>query len=132
MSWESWDLAIDELCGDILTRLATEEPPVDALHAARLLGCELAYDQSQQGRARQKMIEGQPAVLLKPDDRPERLQWATAHELGEIVCLENLRTNRSCSGGVARSISRATCQSVCQPFPASHRLVSGGSAQHGA
>jgi len=84
MSWESWDLAIDELCGDILTRLATEEPPVDALHAARLLGCELAYDQSQQGRARQKMIEGQPAVLLKPDDRPERLQWATAHELGEI------------------------------------------------
>jgi len=28
MSWEPWDLAIDELCGDILTRLATEEPPV--------------------------------------------------------------------------------------------------------
>jgi Zn-dependent peptidase ImmA (M78 family) len=84
MIWEPWDRAIDELCGEILMRLATDEPPVDALHAVRLLGCELAYDQSQMGRARQKMIEGQPAVLLKPDDRPERLQWATAHEIGEI------------------------------------------------
>ncbi|MBD3674829.1 MAG: ImmA/IrrE family metallo-endopeptidase [Planctomycetaceae bacterium] len=85
MHWEAWDLAIDERVGEILYRLAIDEPPVDALHVARSLGCDLAFDNSQAGRARQKLIEGQPAVLLKPDDRPERLQWATAHELGEIL-----------------------------------------------
>lgn len=85
MSWEPWDRAIDEQVGEILFRLAIEEPPVDSLRVARSLGCDLAFDSQQFGRARQKLIEGQPAVLLKPDDRPERLQWATAHELGEIV-----------------------------------------------
>ena len=85
MSWEPWDRAIDEQVEEILSRLAIEEPPVDALHVVRSLGCELAFDAQQAGRARQKLIAGQSAVLLKPDQRPERLQWATAHELGEIV-----------------------------------------------
>jgi len=85
MSWELWDRSIDQFCGEIFSRLAIEEPPVDALHTVKLLGCELAFDCQQLGRARQKSIAGQPTLLLKPDDRPERLQWATAHELGEVV-----------------------------------------------
>ena len=50
MSWEPWDRAIEELIGEILDRLAVEEPPVDSLHVARSLGCELAYDAQQFGR----------------------------------------------------------------------------------
>lgn len=84
MSWERWDEAVDELVNEILSTLAIDTPPVDAMFVVRALGCELAFDARQQGRARQKTMDGQTAVLLKPDDRPERLQWAAAHELGEI------------------------------------------------
>jgi Zn-dependent peptidase ImmA (M78 family) len=84
MSWERWDEAIDELISEILRTLAVDQPPVDALFVARAAGCELAFDAAQTGRARQKLINGQTAIFLKPEDRPERLQWAAAHELGEI------------------------------------------------
>lgn len=84
MGWELWDGAVDELISEIFRTLAIEQPPVDALSIVRAVGCELAFDASQWGRARQKTIDGQTAVFLKPDDRPERLQWAAAHELGEI------------------------------------------------
>lgn len=84
MSWERWDDSIDELIREILRTLAIDQPPVDALFVGRAIGCELAFDAAQTGRARQKTIDGQPAIFLKPEDRPERLQWAAAHELGEI------------------------------------------------
>lgn len=82
--WEQWDAAIDDVVSEIFRTLAIEQPPVDALFIVRAVGCELAFDAGQWGRARQKKIDGQTAVFLKPDDRPERLQWAAAHELGEI------------------------------------------------
>jgi len=84
MGWEIWDDAVDELVSEILRTLAIETPPVDALFIVRAVGCELAFDAGQRGRARQKSMDGQTAVFLRPDDRPERLQWAAAHELGEI------------------------------------------------
>lgn len=84
MNWERWDEAIDKLVCEILRTLAIDNPPVDALFLARAVGCELAFDARQRGRARQKSLNGQTAILLKPDDRPERLQWAAAHELGEV------------------------------------------------
>lgn len=103
MSWERWDEAIDELISGVLRRLAIENPPVDAMFIARALGCELAFDAGQQGRARQKTLDGRTAIFLQPDDRPERLQWAASHELGEVFawqicervseCLDELPLN---------------------------------------
>jgi hypothetical protein len=43
----------------------------------------VVWDASQTGRARRQQLAGQPAIFLRPDDRPERVQWAAAHELGE-------------------------------------------------
>ena len=33
-------------------------------------------------------MAGNLAIFLSPDDRPERLQWAAAHELGEMFACE--------------------------------------------
>jgi hypothetical protein len=58
---------------------------VNALRLAQELGYEVAFDAAQAGRGRFKRLCGQPTVLLAPDIRPERVQWAAAHELGESL-----------------------------------------------
>jgi len=79
-----WLDIVDELVEDILVEGGDPTPPVDALRIAQLLGISLATDLHQSGRARQKRIGNQPVFLVRPEDRPERLQWAVAHELGEV------------------------------------------------
>lgn len=68
-------------------------PPVDAFLVAAANGVVVALDNSQTGRARYVRLAGppgrarrggaQPSILVRPDPRPERRQWAVAHELGE-------------------------------------------------
>ena len=68
--------------------------PVDAILLADQLGVTVAVDRSQAGRGRHKRMAGKSAIFLSPDDRPERLQWAAAHELGEMfACEVFLRAN---------------------------------------
>lgn len=75
---------IDEVVEEMLLRSGTIAPPVDALRVAQRLGIVLAADVNQEGRARQKRLGEQSIILVRPEDRPERLQWAVAHELGEV------------------------------------------------
>lgn len=79
----NWAAALDDVAGDLLARADISTPPVDCLALAERLGISVAYDASQRGRARHKRIAGRSTILLRPDPRPERLQWAAAHELGE-------------------------------------------------
>ncbi|OYW16944.1 MAG: hypothetical protein B7Z55_13525, partial [Planctomycetales bacterium 12-60-4] len=57
--------------------------PVDALVVGRRLQHCLAWDAQQAGRGRLVRREGVTTILLRPEGRPERVQWAAAHELGE-------------------------------------------------
>jgi len=75
--------ACDEVAGELLAEAGWSNPPVDAFQLAAELGYEIAFDASQQARGRFKRLGGRPTMLLSPDDRPERLQWAAAHEIGE-------------------------------------------------
>ena len=56
---------------------------------ARRLGYAVLWDESQQSRAQVRFVHAQlrrgsrPAIFLRPEPRPERVQWAIAHELGE-------------------------------------------------
>lgn len=75
--------ACDEVAAGLLAEAGMFEPPVDAFRLAADLGYEIAFDASQQSRGRFKRLGGRPTMLLSPDDRPERLQWAAAHEIGE-------------------------------------------------
>ena len=76
---------LDGLAAELLAEAGMMRPPVDACVLAQRLGVEILLDGAQAGRARHKRLAGRPLILLKPDARPERLQWAAAHELGEVV-----------------------------------------------
>lgn len=81
---DEWRNEIDHLVEEIFMKSNVTAPPVHSLEIARKLGIEVALDASQATRGRQKSLDGQRLILVKPDDRPERLHWAVAHELGEI------------------------------------------------
>jgi hypothetical protein len=76
---------------EVLGEAGVRKPPVDALGVARTLGIAVATDDRQDGRARYVRLNDprsrgtRPTILLRPDPRRERCQWAIAHEIGEHV-----------------------------------------------
>lgn len=81
----AWMRECEAVADEILAECGIDEPPVDAWGVARTLGLRVAFDSWQQGRGRLKRIGGRTAILMRPDDRPEREQWTLAHEIGEAV-----------------------------------------------
>jgi len=81
----TWTAILDEVAHGVLDRASITGPPIDTLDVARRLKVPVAFDGAQAERGRYKRIGGRSLILLKPDERPERLQWAIAHELGEAV-----------------------------------------------
>jgi hypothetical protein len=87
------DLAasLDRVAEEILAEAGVVGPPVDAVAVAAALGVGVAIDDRQHGRARYVRLRGvrgrppRPTILLRPDPRYERQQWAVAHEIGEHV-----------------------------------------------
>lgn len=77
--------ACDEIVRELLEEVHVYGPPVDALELADRLNLQVVFDAEQAGRARIKRLCGGTAIFLRPDDRPERLQWAVAHEIGEAM-----------------------------------------------
>lgn len=77
--------SVDLVVEQILDMAGIENPPVDALELSKYLGISVLLDSSQSNRGRQKEISGHPVILIRPEDRPERIQWTVAHEIGEII-----------------------------------------------
>jgi hypothetical protein len=86
-----WREAIADMVTELFEQSQRLGPPVDAIRIARSLGAEVVLDGSLAGRGRIKRISGCPTLFLRPDDRPERLQWAAAHELGEALAVRLCR-----------------------------------------
>jgi Zn-dependent peptidase ImmA (M78 family) len=63
-------------------------------------------------------MAGQPAIFLSPDDRPERLQWAAAHELGEMFACEAFHR-----AGVEADTSESGLREQAANLFASHLLL---------
>ena len=82
---------VDRMATEILTQSDIQTPPVDAFAVARALGVAVALDDRQEGRARyvrlsnQRWAKRRATILLRPEPRRERQQWAVAHEIGEHV-----------------------------------------------
>lgn len=91
---DEYAAALDGLVEELLAGCLVCRPPVDALGMAERLGVRVAYDADQPQRARYLRLadsEGRgakPSILIRPDERPERRQWAVAHEIGEHVAHE--------------------------------------------
>lgn len=81
--------ALDAVAEQTLETAGISGPPVDAFHLAEALGIVVAWDEQQRVRARYVRLVSafsagpRPTVLLRPDGRPERRNWALAHEIGE-------------------------------------------------
>jgi hypothetical protein len=91
---------LDETVAAILRRGGVKRPPVDAVELARRLGYHVLWDDRQIGRARVAAVRGgpgrwpRPAIFLRREPRPERIQWAVAHEIGEQLTAEVCRRLR--------------------------------------
>ncbi|MBA4019127.1 MAG: hypothetical protein C0483_18325 [Pirellula sp.] len=86
---------IDRFVLDTLAKVWCVAPPVDAIHMAKRLGMIVLQDARLQGRARRVQLSvgsetTLAAVYVRPEPRPERRQWAVAHELGEHFAAEVL------------------------------------------
>ena len=100
---EELSAALDAVADEVLAAAGVDQPPVDALTLAGAMGITVAWDDRQPGRARYVRLRGRhpiggaskmshrmggrprATILLRPDPRWERQQWAVAHEIGEHV-----------------------------------------------
>jgi hypothetical protein len=81
---------LDDTADELLRLAKWKGPNVDAVEFARSLDLVVARDRKLQGRARYVRLStgrgrSRGAIFVGEADRPERLQWAVAHELGEFA-----------------------------------------------
>ena len=96
LTQEDVALALDGAVDEVLAEAGVRNPPVDARAVATSIGLTVARDDRQQARARfvrlsQQSLSAQGSILVRPEPRPERLQWAIAHEIGESCAGELFR-----------------------------------------
>jgi len=84
--------ALDACAADVLWEAGINEPPVDALVVADRLELVVARDFALPYRGRFVRLAdhhshggGQGTIVVGAAERPEREQWAVAHEIGESV-----------------------------------------------
>jgi hypothetical protein len=83
--------ALDAVAAEMLAERPDSQAPIDALELARALGLAVAWDERQSSRGRTARLSSrgrggmQASILVRPEPRPERLQWTIAHEIGELV-----------------------------------------------
>jgi hypothetical protein len=89
---DEFSAALDAVAAEVHLHGSADEP-IDALALARALGLSVAWDERQTGRGRTARLAAhagstQGSILLRPDPRRERLQWAIAHEIGELCACQ--------------------------------------------
>lgn len=76
---------IDVFVEELLDRGDCREPPVDAIRVATGIGLPVLVDRGMVERGRRQILGGSEVIFVRPEPRPERLQWTVAHELGEAL-----------------------------------------------
>jgi Zn-dependent peptidase ImmA (M78 family) len=85
--------ALDACAAEVLWEASVSEPPVDTLAVAERLHLVVAHDLAMPYRGRFVRLAdrdnrgggGQGTIVVGAAERPEREQWAVAHEIGESV-----------------------------------------------
>src|SRR5262245_28998701 len=83
--------AIDACSAELLWEAGITEPPVDALAVADGLGLTIVRNDGLPYRGRYARLasylssddDGHETIVVATAERPEREQWAVAHEIGE-------------------------------------------------
>jgi len=83
---------LDACAAEVLWEAEVVEPPVDAVLVAERLGLLITHNSALACRGRlveladpRGGVGTQGTIVVGPAERPERLQWAVAHEIGEGV-----------------------------------------------
>jgi Zn-dependent peptidase ImmA (M78 family) len=91
--------ALEKCASNVLWEAGIAEPPIDATFLAEQIGLVVAHNDAVAYRGR--LVEmadprggaiGQGTIVVGPAERPERLQWAVAHEIGESVAYRVFET----------------------------------------
>jgi hypothetical protein len=89
---DEFTAALDACAAEVLWEAGVNEPPVDALTLAERLELVVARDFATPCRGRFVRLadhggsrESQATIVVGQAERPEREQWAVAHEIGESV-----------------------------------------------
>lgn len=82
---DDWSTACDEIAAAVLDEAGLSEPPFDMFELATRRQLDVVWDSAQSGRGRLMRLDQDAAIFLRPDDRPERLHWTVAHEIGESL-----------------------------------------------
>jgi len=94
LTQEEFSAALNRAAAEAVSAAGHVRPPVDAFAMAAALGLSVAFDDRQCGRGRFVRLKchGRSApcgpsgsILVRPEPRSERLQWAVAHEIGETL-----------------------------------------------
>ena len=96
---EEFAAALDACAEEVLWEASIEAPPVDAYQLAERLELVVTRDDHMSYRARFVHLaeqgrggEGQATIVVGPAERPERAQWAVAHEIGESMAYRVFET----------------------------------------
>ncbi|MEM9352061.1 MAG: ImmA/IrrE family metallo-endopeptidase [Planctomycetota bacterium] len=79
--------ACEACAAEVLAEAGAVAPPVDSFALAKKLGIAVVQGRDASPRAQRVAMGGRPGgetILLAEEPRPERRQWAVAHELGEV------------------------------------------------
>jgi hypothetical protein len=89
---EEFAAALDSCAAEALWEAGVDSPPVDAIEVAEGLGLVVARDYAMPCRGRFVRLaacdgdgSGQGTIVVGVAERPEREQWAVAHEIGESI-----------------------------------------------
>ncbi|HEY4234823.1 MAG TPA: ImmA/IrrE family metallo-endopeptidase [Lacipirellulaceae bacterium] len=89
---EEFAAAVDDCAADTLWEAGITEPPIDATLIAERIGLVVASDETMSVRGRFVRLADAAGrdtehgtIVVGPAERPERMQWAVAHEIGESV-----------------------------------------------
>jgi len=81
-----WHAALDAVAHGLLDEAGCQEPPVNAVALAHALGIDVVLDRGQSTRGRcVRLLGDRRTILVRPEERLERMQWSVAHELGEFL-----------------------------------------------
>ena len=78
-----WDATLASIARDILRKANIVEPPVDPIEIACRLEFRVLMDDRLGARALSRESAQATVIVLGPEERYERLCFATAHEIGE-------------------------------------------------
>jgi Zn-dependent peptidase ImmA (M78 family) len=90
---DEWTEVLDDVVARLLWEAGIDRPPVDVRLLAERMGLVVAHHRELPARALFVRLAagprertGQGTIVLGHAERPEREQWAIAHEVGESVC----------------------------------------------